>query len=251
MKPLSEVLAPEETEATAEVETQESGETEETTETEATEQVETEAEGETETAPPAERNIGKEVDDLRGQLEDAAKREKAFQAKAQDEVRKRQALERQAEKADAYTEPDKAIQQAVDEARNETWSAIRLMQENNVRASHEDYDEKFTLFEKMAADNPALLTQANNEFDPARFIYQTASNHKQLEDMGDLGTFEERVRAEERTKVLAELETKQKEKAEQAITDAIPTTLSGATAAGGTGGKVYSGQTPLNKILGK
>ena len=241
---LNDVLTGEATETGETEEVVEStGETE-TEATDTTETVENDKTEETKAAPPAENKVQEQIDDLKGQV-------KAFQTKAQDEVRKRQAIEQKVESPDAYVEPDKAIRHAVDEVRGEMVGAFRNMQEQNARANHNDYDEKFAVFEKLAADNPALLNQLASEFDPAEFVYQAATQHEKLETVGDLDAYAEKIRAEERTKVLAEIESKTKDATEKAINDAIPNTLSDVTAAGGSGGQKFTGQTPLSKIIGK
>ena len=243
---LDDVLTGEATETGETEEVVEStGETE-TEATDTTETVENDKTEETKAAPPADKTVEvqQQIDDLKGQV-------KAFQRKAEDEVRKRQTIEQKVESPDAYVEPDKAILHAVDEVRGEMVGAFRMMQENNARANHDDYDEKFEVFEKMAADNPALLNQLANEFDPAEFVYKTVIQHEKLETVGDLDAYAEKIRAEERTKVLAEIESKTKNATEKAINDAIPTTLSDVTAAGGSGGQKYTGRTPLSTIIGK
>lgn len=184
---------------------------------------------------------------------------KAFQAKALDETRKRQALEEQlkqyqnpVEVPDAFAEPDKAIQHATKELEQKFENRFLNMSEVNARARHEDFDAiKDVFFNEMLSENPALQQQALSNADPYGFIYKSAKNYVDLKDIGDIDSWKSQKEAEIRAQVESEYAGKVKAAAEKVITGAIPATLSNATAAGGNVNQGYTGPVPLDKVFGK
>ncbi len=245
--PLKEILTTETEEVKTETE-EVTGDTE--TKAEETEVVadanteETKTE-ETEAAPPAD-------DKLVDQVADLTKQVRAFRTKAEDEVRKRQSLEKKVEPADAYTEPDKAIEQAVQMSDQRSETRFLNMSESQANARYDDFEAmKSVFFDEMVADNPSLQVQALSEPDPYAFIYNQAKNFSEMKGVGNLSEWTKNKEKEIRGKIEAENAEKAKAEAEQAINDAIPNTLSDVTAAAGTNAKRYSGPTPLNKIVGK
>jgi len=212
-----------------------------------------EAPAEPQAAPTAEKPP--EQDDMKGQVE-------AFKAKALDETRKRQELERQLEAQqqqpepiDAYAEPDKAIEQAVSNARLLSRSEALDDAEVYLRGVHTDFDEmKEHFFNEMAPDLGDPLRQKAMGMSPMaayNFVYTQAKNHQALKGVEDIGEWQKQKEAEIEVKVRAEFEAKDKKAKEDALIDTIPGTLSTTTAAGGNATQPFAGPTPLSKIIGK
>lgn len=204
--------------------------------------------------PESEENI----ETLKGQI-------KAFEVKAADETRKRQhyqqqfeAAQKQAqtqEKPDAFAQPDEAIAHAIAGVEQRFQNQLLNMSEQGAKARHEDFEAMSELFfNKMAMENPALQAEALTQVDPYEFIYTSAKNQVELEQITELGgvdAMRESIREELRAELKAELETEKKAAIEKAIDGVIPNSLSGTRAAGGNQGETYSGPTPLSKIVGK
>ena len=232
--------------------------TEEAEPTVDTEEVEAQAETETTDAPTASEES---VEDLKNQV-------KAFQTKADDEKGKRQALQQKIEQwqqqqqtqeaPDPYAEPDKAIDHAVSKVEQRFQNKLLDMSELNAKNRHEkdgDFDVMTDLFfNKMAVENPALNAEALAQVDPYEYIYRTAKNHTdmaQLNEAGGVEGYRENLEKELRAKWDAEQTEKTKEAVEQKITESIPGSLSTQRAAGSNQTRVFEGDKPLNKIVGK
>ena len=79
--------------------------------------------------------------------------------------------------------------------------------------------------------------------------FQYKLEYVDLDGVGSLSEYKAKIEADVRAKVEAEFGAKATADTEKAITDAIPQTLSTATAAGGNAGKVFAGATPLDVII--
>ncbi|MEE8208849.1 MAG: hypothetical protein V3T88_07870 [Nitrosomonadaceae bacterium] len=244
--PLSEVLSSE----ADQVIVDEQVEPEQTQEPEATETVEKDA------APTAEettQNEVSEVDKLRTEIN-------AYKTKAYDEKGKRQALQSQLEginkaqvkKPDAFVNPDDAITYGNNELRTEFNNRFWNMSESQARGRYDDFDAMKDMFlNEMVIDNPLLGQQAVQADDPFDFIYQQAKTHNELKDVGSLSDYRTKIENEMRAKFEAEYAGKAADATEQAISNALPGTLSTATATGGNQTPTWAGPTSLNSILGK
>lgn len=258
MSSLNEILNSEtetETEAVATA-TETEAVTEDTTGevTTETQETETEAETKTDSTPESKETV-----------DEVAKQIKAFEVKAADETRKRQEVQRQldaiqqkqtkVEKPDAFAQPDEAIAHAIAGVEQRFQNQLLNMSEQGAKARHEDFEAMSELFfNKMAMENPALQAEALTQVDPYEFIYTSAKNQVELEQITELGgvdAMRESIREELRAELKAELETEKKAAIEKAIDGVIPNSLSGTRAAGGNQGETYSGPTPLSKIVGK
>lgn len=210
-----------------------------------------EAEKSAEATTPVEETKTNDV----SELEQIKRQLNASIAQANDERSKRQALQqqfeqKQVEKPDAYVEPDKAIAFEVDQVAQQNDQRFLAYAFENAQDKYPDFLEMQDIFfDQVAASNPALIEQAKQQADPYKFIYNQAKNFNEFKDVGSLDEYKSKVELELRAKLDAEYAEKLKQQTEQVITNSIPGTLSTATAAGGTGSKGYSGQTPLSKIF--
>lgn len=149
---------------------------------------------------------------------------------ALDERRKRQELERRyaeleaklktpegkEEVVDFFADPDKALGQVKNEIRIELANAKLEISQELMRERYEDYDELESEFVDLAKDNPVLIKQLSEAKNPAKFAYETALKARKANELNDVDTFREKIRAEEREKIRAELEAEMKQNAEKA-----------------------------------
>lgn len=185
-----------------------------------------EPEGDESAATPAAEDEAKNADESGSDNADpmiaglqsgiAAERHKRQQAVDRVRALERQLAELQQrqqgeqEQLDVWDDPAAVIKAEVSAAVSALESRMFNLSEANARVRHgEKFDEmRDFFFDKLAADNPALIEQARASADPYEYIYQTAVNQKRIADMGDPKAYEERIRAEERARVEAEMRAK-------------------------------------------
>lgn len=151
------------------------------------------------------------------------------------------------EKRDFFEDPDAALA-AMDQRNEQKIAKLRIdMSETMVRDKYEDFDDKISVFTEEANKNPALWQEMGQAQNPALFAYKQANQVMKMREFGDIGSFEEKVRADERTKaeakIRAEYETKMKE-----LSD-LPESLSDTRATGGNDSPVTN--DALEDILGR
>lgn len=239
-KPVEPVEEPaEEIKAEEPVEEPEEPKGEEKPESEEPEKVE-----EPEAEPPAAK-VTKEVP-LPALLDERDKR-KAAEARAKD-LEKR--LEEKKESPNFWDDPEKAVADVREslEAEFDKKLTEKMFRFSIKTASHRhnDYQEAFDAFKQAAEDNPALANMAADSDDPGDEIYRIGKNFLQLEQSGgDIEAMREKIRAEERDKILAEL------KAKEDKLSSVPQAITDTQSAAAPRDKVEGGATPLGNILPK
>lgn len=198
--------------------------------------------------------------------EEMTLKEKAAFAKAADETRKRQALERELSDLRARSAPPPPPQEpaktfwddpegALNRQRMEVQTAIigtRLnTSETIARARHQDFEEKVQIFSELAMKTPGLADQMLSAPDPAEFVYGTARAYKELRDAGGLEQMRAKMEQETEARLRTTLEKEYKDKADAAAKEraALPGSLSDAQNKG-SGRTVWSGPMSLENILG-
>jgi hypothetical protein len=137
-----------------------------------------------------------------------------------EERRKRQELEQQLAQQQKpkvdddqfWTSPSTATQQVVKQEVGDLQQQIvdikYQIAEDLTRQQHADYDAVRDAFiAKVHSGDPyavALAQQMGSQPNPARFVYEQSKRLAALEQVGDLGAFEARIRAEERARMLQE-----------------------------------------------
>lgn len=227
-----EVVEPVE-EVTEEVETPDETVSEEET---------TEPEGVEEGEPPAPET-SKEVP-LAAMLDERDKR-KALQAEV--ESLKAQQNKAEEEKVDFWENPEGAVQKMINTTRdelNQQYSSgyIALSMQYS-KTFHDDFDDAKEAFVKAAEENPLLADQALQSEMPGEYIYKTGREFLELSKYGDVETMREKIRLEEREKLMTELSKKEDK------LKAVPTPLTDETSATAPREKVEGGQTPLGNIF--
>jgi hypothetical protein len=198
-------------------------------------------------------------------VEELTPKEKAAFAKAADETRKRQALERRLAELEAqagggakeapksfWDDPEGAlnkqkqeIQQAIVGTRLQTSEAI-------ARGRHQDFDEKVAVFTELAHSVPGLGAQMMASGDPAEFVYRTATNHQLLQQAGGINELRKKIEEETTVKVRKQIEEELRVKAETLAKEraALPGSLTEAPSKG-VNRPVWYGPTSMDDILGR
>lgn len=264
--PLSEVLTGEPVEQAPVLET-------ETNDTETSTQAEPIAEPTGDlSAPPAEEtkvDYETQLKLLKEQLDAATAKSEAMFAKAQDEKYKRQQYERQfqsntppPEKISVFDDEDAAINQRVQPVLNQFDARFNNMSEDMARRLHPDYDDKFEVFQSMAAHDPSLVMQLRQSANPAMFAYDKATEYQAMQSMKSIDNLSEVTQLAKELKEAGGLDNWRKNQAEiikkqiaeqtmKQTVQNIPPSLAKVTAVGGTGGSGFAGATPLDQIIGE
>ena len=205
----------EELASSPEEETEQAGPTEEAAEEKPTEE------------PDASIQEDKEQEGLKAAIaaerrrrQEAEQRIAEFEQKAQESV----------EKPDFWEDPESVIQERMQSVERKFENRFLNMSEHSARARHKDFDDVASyFFDELAAQNPALAQEALQAPDPYEHIYQTASKHKLVNDIGDIESYKSKLRAE----IAQELEAEKKAAIEQALKtkSELPGTLSKESAA--------------------
>ena len=240
------------------------GEKDEIAEAEETEVIEDEPTGEIEDEAQAEATQEETTPPVE---EDSEKVLKAQIAKAKDEKQKRQKLKREnealrqqvaaqpkPEAPDPFAEPDKAIEHAKTELRQEFQQQFLNMSEQGAKARHsDDFDDLSNMFfDELLVDNPALQAEAMSKTDPYEFIYQTAKNHRDMSELtqaGGVDAFKANLEKEIRAKIELETKASRNKDVEDKITASIPGSLSNKRASGGNKSVLQTEDKPLDKLF--
>ncbi|CAG9255967.1 hypothetical protein [Paraburkholderia caribensis] len=134
------------------------------------------------------------------------------------------------------------------------------MSEVMVRQQHTDVDDMLTIFQKAAAENPALGAQLAQQRHPWQWMYEQAKRITAMEEIGsDPVAYRERIKAELKAEMEAGAQTAQTDQqatqqpAQQtpaaAAKPVIPQSLASARSAAPRTATTWTGPTPLNDIL--
>jgi hypothetical protein len=152
------------------------------------------------------------------------------------------------EKPDFFEDPDGALQTMEQRMEQKIARARVDWSEQAARRRYDDFDDKIGAFTELANENPALWQQMGQSVDPAEFAYTHADQAMKMREFGDIKSFEEKVRADERAKaeakVKAEYEAKMKE------LSGLPESLSDTRAAGGNSSPPVTNES-LEDVLGR
>ena len=197
---------------------------------------------------PSEDNQTKSVDieALQSEMESLRKESGGLKAALSAERKKRQEAASKEPEQDFFDDPNKYL--AESETRFDAKLAnVRIeMSEQFARQKYEDFGDKMELFGRLAEEDPTLVAKMRGHQNPAEYAYVEADKHHKLSEFGDMKSYEDKIRGEERLKFEAEINTRVD--AEVAKRQDLPGTLSNVQSAGtGNGKKDYS----LKGILGR
>jgi hypothetical protein len=151
-----------------------------------------------------------------------------------------------------FTQTDQKTAQALF---NQKWDISEAI----TREAHEDYDDKVEVFKEMMKGDPGLYNRMIQQPLPAKWLYKQASEYQQMQkfrEIGDPAKYEaeltERIREQERAKILAELAAEKKATTEAAIRAKLPRTGFAEERSSGTARatvKTFTGPTPLKDLF--
>lgn len=179
----------------------------------------------------------------------AKQAEKERRQKAEQELYALRQQQAQTPLPDAYLEPDKAIAHAAAQVEERMMSMYRSNSEANARKNHEDFDEKMAVFAELAQQQPHLIQELSNEFDPGEYVYQVANQHLEMKEVGNLSEYKSKFEADTeariRAEVMAEMEANKP-------TAKSPPDLSTVRSTGGDPVTEYAdGNEGLEQMLGR
>jgi hypothetical protein len=216
-----------EAEVKAEAAEEAKGETE-TEETKVEAKAETKETAKTEAETPAAE---KESVPLKALTEERHKRQEA-ERRAQDaEAKLKQASQEDKKVPDPVEDPEGYKQYMEDEANLNALRTKVSLSRDIMLDLKEDYAEKETVFVELAKTNPFLVQQMNASPNPAKFAYQTAVEHLDVQQYRD-PKFREKLEAEIKAKVEADLKAQREGKQPDKKSALDVPDLTKATAAG-------------------
>lgn len=199
--------------------------------------------------------------------EELTAKERAAFAKAADETRKRQDLERQIAELRAgkppaepekpkpfWDNPEEALQRHKDEVRQTAMNERLRTAEMIARSRYPDFEEKLQVFGELVQQTPGLAQQWLNSNDPGDFVYKLGKAHLELRQAGGLEELRKKIETDTAARVRAEVEAEHKAKQDALDKErkALVPSLSDVRGGGSRPAPVvFQGPTPLDTILGK
>lgn len=174
------------------------------------------------------------------------------QAALLDERRKRQELEAKLnadkkapdifEDQEAYTKHMQSLvsQQVMNERAN--------ISEFLARREFPDLDDKVAKFQELVEQNPALKDQVINSVSPYHELVDVVTKAQELEQLKDVDSYKEKLRAEVEAEIKAKYEAGAKKSQEKR--ESIPPSLDDVPTKGSLKGTNWSGPTSLDSIIG-
>jgi len=153
-----------------------------------------------------------EVTPAKVETEPLSKEEEGFKAAYLAEKEKRQALEKEKEQKPPkkeefdWQDPNKTIDNIKNDINSQVEDRFIKMSIYHLGKREPDAKEKLEVFDSMARENPSLFDQMVKHPDPGQYAYDLAAQKMLTDEVGsDPKAYEEKIRADERAKVEAEL----------------------------------------------
>jgi hypothetical protein len=153
--------------------------------------------------------------------------------------------------ADYYESPSKATKTEVSAVKEELLQEVRSIRyelaEELTRNFHNDYDAVFDQFGAMVNQKDPMAISIAQQMavqpNPAKFIYDQAKRLIAQQAVGDLSSYEARIRAEERARVLREMQQPAPEQTVPQSLNSLPSAPTSTTPADFE-------PTPLTSLVG-
>jgi len=131
------------------------------------------------------------------------------------------------ERPDVFEDQQGAFDHIKSSLRDEITDRMFRISRAGMMREKNDYEELETEFMALAKETPSLRVDLLNHDDPAYFAYNTASKARLVKDMEDIEVTRDKIRAEEREKLIAEMadEKEGKNAKDAAKRDAITPSL--------------------------
>lgn len=184
-------------------------------------------------------------------------KERAFLAAAQEERRKRQALENQLrelqskpaeEKKTFWDDPEAAFKHFQEQTEHAITKTRLDTAESIARQKYKDFDENVAEFAQLMATIPGVKEQMLSSPDPAEFAYRTGQRQKELKSIGNIEEYRAKIERETRAKLEQEYAAKEAER--KKLADSLPPSLSDARGSNPSARVVFNGPPSLADVLG-
>ena len=152
------------------------------------------------------------------------------------------------ERPDFFEDPDAALMSVEQRVDQKIARAKIDWSEQAARQRHEDFDSKIEVFTELANEDPRMWEQMTASPDPAEFAYKQANQVIKMREFENIGSFEEKIRAEERAK--AEKLAAEKYEAKLKELSSLPGSLSDTRATGGNSSPPVTDES-LEDVLGR
>ena len=218
--------------------------------------------------PLAEKTEVKQEVKAEKKEEEFSPKERAFMKAMEEERKKRQELERKLHEIAAqqqkpaaqpdpnapktfWDDPEGALQRHQQQTQALLVNTKLNMSEAIARRNHADFQEKAEIFGEMVKANPVIYQQMLNQLDPAEFAYQTAKQHKEMSEIGNIDEYRKKIEAETRARVEKEMREKMDAEARARAAEAarLPGSLTNVPGTAPASRPVWGGPTPLDSIL--
>lgn len=150
----------------------------------------------------------------------------------------------QEERPDVFEDPDGAFKHFENQLNSRLVEDRVLMSQEMMRMTKDDYDEMETIFVDLQQKDPNLTQKLIGHAMPAKFIYETAKQHQQYEEMKDIDSYKAKIKEELRQELLAE------QKPEAPKREPLPPSLSNVRSSS-PGITEQPGKESLADILGR
>lgn len=204
-------------------------------------------------SPAAEEPQVQVSDEIAGLKAELARRTEKTRALEQQMQQMQQFLQSQQQqdqpqRPDLFEDPDAALSH-IEQTFDQKLQRARIdWSEAAARQRYQDFDDKVTEWNQMATENPAMWEQMRASPDPAEYVYREATRAAKLREIGDISTYEAKVRAEERAKIEAEMNAKIEAEIKKRME--LPGSLSDTRATGGNNAPPVTNES-LDDILGR
>ena len=184
-------------------------------------------------------------------------KERAFLAAAQEERRKRQALENQLrelqakppeEKKTFWDDPEAAFKHFQEQTEHAITKTRLDTAESIARQKYNDFDENVAEFAQLMATIPGVKEQMLSSPDPAEFAYRTGQRQKELKSIGNIEEYRAKIERETRAKLEQEYAAKEAER--KKLADSLPPSLSDVRGSNPSARVVFNGPPSLADVLG-
>jgi hypothetical protein len=168
------------------------------------------------TAPPAEQPKATHPQEsqtipISAVLDERSKRQDAERRAKEYEDKLKAFEEKQTKRPDLFEDPDgwaKSVEESankrIQEAENKNTARFLGLCEQQARSKYQDYNEKLDIFGKLIQQEPTLRDRMLSAPDPAEYVYRTAKQYQELQGFESVDKLREKIREEERAKLLAE-----------------------------------------------
>lgn len=172
---------------------------------------------------------------LKAVLDEREKRQKAQKLAEELQQKLDAATKPEDKRPDVFEDPDAAFSHIESKFENERLQDRMDMSRDFMSMLKDDYTEREAQFLELAKEDDTLIQKLRGHPNPARFAYETAVKHEQVQKMENIDQWREEERARLKQEILDEMKAAEDEKArkEQEKREAITPSLAKGRSDGG------------------